>query len=51
MVVPARQAAKAGGIDSLESILWLLKSLTIVAPHGGGGVMSVDLDASSYIKA
>jgi hypothetical protein len=31
VVVPARQATKAGGIDSLESILGLLKSLKIRA--------------------
>ncbi len=31
VVVPARKAAEAGGIDSLESILGLLKSLKIRA--------------------
>jgi hypothetical protein len=31
VVVPARQATQAGGIDSLESILGLLKSLKIRA--------------------
>ncbi len=29
VVVPARQATKAGGVDSLESIPGLLKSLKI----------------------
>ncbi len=32
VVAPARQATKAGGIDFLESILGLLKSLQIRAP-------------------
>ncbi len=32
VVVQARQATKAGGIDFLESILGLLKSLIIRAP-------------------
>ncbi len=27
VVVPARKVTQPGGIDSLESILWLLKSL------------------------
>ncbi len=31
VVVPARQATLPGGIGSLESILWLLKSLKIRA--------------------
>jgi hypothetical protein len=31
VVVPARQATKAGGIDSFELILGLLKSLKIPA--------------------
>ncbi len=31
VVVPARQATQLGGIGSLESILWLLKSLKIRA--------------------
>jgi hypothetical protein len=32
VVIPARQATQPGGIDSLESILGLLKSLKIRAP-------------------
>jgi hypothetical protein len=32
VVVPACQPTQAGGIDSLESILGLLKSLKIRAP-------------------
>ncbi len=31
VVVPARQTTQPGGIGSLESIIWLLKSLKIRA--------------------
>jgi hypothetical protein len=37
VVVPARQATSCGGIDSLESIPGLLKSLKILPLPSGGG--------------